>query len=78
MRSMGYLTLCESLAGNRVRLFFSDGLVIERTLSAHVVKIVDDGLGLRLRGGLEIGVYELRQKTRGCKSYDFSDAGNAA
>jgi hypothetical protein len=65
MTRMGYLTLCESLGGNRVRLFFSDGLVVERALpvrTASRARIVDDGLGLRLRAGLELGVFELRRQ----------------
>jgi hypothetical protein len=75
MKSLGYITLCEQLNGNRVRLFFSDGIVVERVLPGHAGKVlvIDEGLGLQLSNGTEIGVYELRhRKIRGCKNYRFS------
>jgi hypothetical protein len=75
MMSLGYIVLCEPLRGGRARIFFSDGLVIERALptrSAGKIQIIDVGLGLRLPNGREMGVSELRQKTRGAKSYLLS------
>jgi hypothetical protein len=75
MKSLGYIVLCEPLKGGRARIFFSDGVVIERALptrSVSRVQVIDVGLGLRLPGGEEIGVSELRRKKRGCNRYDLS------
>jgi hypothetical protein len=75
MKSLGYIVLCEPLKGGRARIFFSDGVVIERALptrSVSRVQVIDVGLGLRLPGGEEIGVSELRRKKRGCNMYDLS------
>jgi hypothetical protein len=73
VKTMGYIILCEPLRDERVRIFFSDGLVVERSLfRPGRLQIVDDGLGLRLDNGREIGVYELRQKVRGSRSYELS------
>jgi hypothetical protein len=49
VKKMTFVQIVEPLGGADVRLFFSDGTVIERTLPGVKVakpRVVDDGLGI--------------------------------
>jgi hypothetical protein len=49
MRAMAFVQMVEPIGGADVRLFFSDGTVIERALPGVKVakpRVVDDGLGI--------------------------------
>jgi hypothetical protein len=50
---MPTLSMAERLGGKRVRLFFSDGVVVERDLpvASRTLEVIDEGLGLSIGRG---------------------------
>jgi hypothetical protein len=69
-KPFGFVQLVEPIGGADVRLFFSDGTVIERTLLGVKVvrnpRVVDEGLGIDPGdGGGEISAWALYQGRKG-------------
>lgn len=73
---MSFIVLCEWLGGADVRLFYRDGLVVERALpgvkSAKRVRVVDEGMGIDPGDGKgEMSARMLRARSGG-KRYWFA------